>query len=199
MSFNLDNYVDVAERITQAKKQYPDLILRPFDPYEPYRFEEIEGKKFIIVVAAAYRTPDDPMPAVGMAWECVPGNTPYTRGSELMNAETSAWGRALAALGLATKKIATREEVEQAQARTVRHTSPPAEDVWATATNLVKNELGATDVDPELLTHQQVTKNAEAPSCQHGLMKFWAAAGKRGHYYCTQPKGSPTRCERVDA
>jgi hypothetical protein len=42
-----------------------------------------------------------------------PGRTPYTKGSELQNAETSAWGRAIVAVGAAdTKKgIASSEEV----------------------------------------------------------------------------------------
>jgi hypothetical protein len=54
-----------------------------------------------------------------MAWEPVPGKTPYTRGSELMVAETSAWGRALAAIGIATNKsVASAEEVRSARERT---------------------------------------------------------------------------------
>jgi hypothetical protein len=53
-----------------------------------------------------------------MAWEPVPGRTPYTKGSELMVAETSAWGRSLAAIGIATNKsIASAEEVRSARER----------------------------------------------------------------------------------
>ncbi|HEY7821467.1 MAG TPA: hypothetical protein VIG24_01465, partial [Acidimicrobiia bacterium] len=74
--------------------------------------------------ACAYRTPDDPAPGVGLAWEPVPGRTPYTRGSELMVAETSAWGRALAAIGIATNKsVASAEEVRSAQERSGRSQS----------------------------------------------------------------------------
>jgi hypothetical protein len=72
--------------------------------------------------AYAYRTPDDGRPGIGTAWEPVPGRTPYTRGSEVQNLETSAWGRAIAALGVATKAgIATAQEVEGAQARRVEY------------------------------------------------------------------------------
>jgi hypothetical protein len=47
-----------------------------------------------------------------LAWEVIPGKTPYTKDSEVQNAETSAWGRAIVAVGAATaKKIASREEV----------------------------------------------------------------------------------------
>ena len=48
-----------------------------------------------------------------MAWEPFPGRTPYTFNSELMNAETSAQGRAIvAALAADTRKgVASQEEV----------------------------------------------------------------------------------------
>ncbi len=68
---------------------------------------------FIVYSAAAYRTPDDPRPGVGMAWEPFPGRTPYTAASELMNAETSAWGRAIIAVLVSDSKqgVASRQEV----------------------------------------------------------------------------------------
>src|SRR5690606_40824121 len=74
-----------------------------------------------VVVAAAYRTPDDQRPGIGMAYEPYPGRTPYTRGSELQNAETSAWGRAIvAALAADTRRgIASAEEVRRSEERRV--------------------------------------------------------------------------------
>ena len=45
------------------------------------------------------------------AFEPIPGKTSYTKDSEVMNAETSAWGRAIVALGFETKKIASADEV----------------------------------------------------------------------------------------
>jgi hypothetical protein len=42
----------------------------------------------------------------------IPGKTPYTKDSEVENAETSAWGRAIAALGFEVhNSIASAEEV----------------------------------------------------------------------------------------
>jgi hypothetical protein len=69
---------------------------------------------FIVYAAAAYRTPDDLRPGVGMAWEPFPGQTPYTGQSELMNAETSAWGRAIVAVLASDSKagMASRQEVK---------------------------------------------------------------------------------------
>ena len=66
----------------------------------------------VTVKAWAYRTPDDPRPGIGHSYVNIPGATKFTRGSEIENAETSAWGRALAAIGIKTGKgIASREEI----------------------------------------------------------------------------------------
>jgi len=114
---SLDDYVDVAARIAEFRAKYPDGYLAPLDRGHPYRIEQVGDRTFIVVVAAAHRTPDDTSPGVGMAWEPFPGRTPYTKDSELMNAETSAWGRAIIALGAADAKrgIASLEEVRNRQ------------------------------------------------------------------------------------
>jgi hypothetical protein len=116
-----EDYVDVAERIRQFKERFPEGSLQSFgDP----KFQVITEKRedgqelthvFVMYCAAAYRTPDDERPGIGWAWEPVPGPTPFTKDSELMNAETSAWGRAIVALGFETKKIASAEEVRNRQ------------------------------------------------------------------------------------
>ena len=112
------DYIPVNERIALFVAKYPDGSLRPLWPDEPYRVLGEGETKWLVYGACAFRTPDDPAPGVGLAWEPVPGRTPYTRGSELMVAETSAWGRALAAIGIATNKsIASAEEVRSAQER----------------------------------------------------------------------------------
>jgi hypothetical protein len=124
MTFAPD-YVDVATRIAEFRDKYPDGSLQPHDPAIPYRVETIDGQAWIVVVAAAYRDDEDTRPGVGMAWEQYPGKTPYTRGSELQNAETSAWGRAIvAALAADTKRgVASADEV--------RNRSAEREQGWA--------------------------------------------------------------------
>ncbi len=106
------DYVDVAERIRQFKAAFPDGSLQHH--VEP-KMVSAGDKAFIMYAAAAYRTPDDPRPGIGWAWEPVPGPTPFTRDSELMNAETSAWGRAIVALGFDTKHVASSNEVQNRQ------------------------------------------------------------------------------------
>lgn len=118
MTVDLGSYIDVAARIAEFRGKHPDGSLQPADLTQPYRVQEIGGQTYIVVVAAAYRTPDDPRPGIGMAYEVFPGRTPYTKGSELQNAETSAWGRAIVAVLAADTRrgIASQEEVRNRRA-----------------------------------------------------------------------------------
>lgn len=118
MGFELSaDYKQVAERIADFKAKHPDGCLRPVNPDEPYRIEAINGSFFIVYAAAAYRSPEDPLPGIGVAFEPFPGRTPYTKDSELQNAETSAWGRAIVAvLASESKAVASAEDVRNRQA-----------------------------------------------------------------------------------
>lgn len=107
--FDLKDYVDVKTRIAEFYAKYPDgrlvtdVALGSSEPDDVPR---------IWVKALAYRTADDPHPGVGWSWMQLPGSTPYTRGSEIENAETSAWGRAIGALGIGiAASIATTDEI----------------------------------------------------------------------------------------
>lgn len=122
MAFDLDGYVDVAERIRVFYEKYPDGRLTSNMP--PFILTAA-GKDFVVVNARAYRSPDDQLPGDGWAWEPIPGPTPYTRDSELMNAQTAAWGRAIVALGFETKKIASAEEVRNRSANHEPQRSDP--------------------------------------------------------------------------
>lgn len=127
-SKSLDDYVDVAERIRIFRDRFPDGSLQPLDPSDPFQVLEVGGQTFIVYTAVAYRSPNDQLPGIAVSWEPFPGKTPYTAGSELMNAETAAWGRAIiAALVADSKKIASLDEVRaRRQAEAVGH--PSAED-----------------------------------------------------------------------
>lgn len=110
MGFSMDDYVDVADRLRQFKSAYPNGSLQQVS----LQFIDFAGKSWVVYTAAAYRTPDDLTPGHGTAWEPVPGTSNFKRDSEVMNAETSAWGRAIVAvLAAETKRIATRNEIPQ--------------------------------------------------------------------------------------
>ena len=104
MPRDLSDYVMVNERITAFREKYPEGSLQS---------EIVDLRDDLVVIKAfAFRTPDDPKPGIGHSALKIPGATPFTRGSEIENAETSAWGRALAALGFEVKRgIASAEEV----------------------------------------------------------------------------------------
>jgi hypothetical protein len=102
------DYIDVAARLMDMREKFPDLTMQQVK----MEFVQIAGKDWVVYTAAAYRTPDDQRPGIGTAWEPIPGPTPYTKDSEVQNAETAAWGRALVAIGASTKNgIASAEEV----------------------------------------------------------------------------------------
>ena len=129
--YNLDGYIDVPSRIKLFLARHPEGSLQMDEP----QFVEVEGKKWVIGRAYAYRTPDDPRPGIGTAWEIVPGTTPFTRGSEIQNLETSAWGRAIGALGIGIDaSIATLDEVQQAKERSkvMQTTEAIPDDPWQT-------------------------------------------------------------------
>ncbi len=149
-SKGLDDYIDVAQRIAEFRIKHPEGSLQPLNPGQPFEIREIAGTDkngkevrgtFIIYTAAAYRTPDDPRPGVGCAYEVFPGRTPYTAGSELQNAETAAWGRAIvAALAADTRAgVASQQEVRNRQAER----GQPAGDAWEQSTPAAPRQNGS--------------------------------------------------------
>lgn len=108
------DYVEVWERLKKFYETYADGRITTADT--PL-VVEADGKHYIVVHARAYRAPDDLLPGDGWAWEPVPGTTPFTKNSELMNAQTAAIGRAIVSVGLpASRKIASAEEVRNRKA-----------------------------------------------------------------------------------
>lgn len=110
--FSMDDYVDVAERLSDFKRDFPEGSLQQVS----LEFVKIADKDYVVYTAAAYRDQNDTRPGIGTAWEPIPGKTPYTKDSEVMVAETSAWGRAIVAVtGAGTKRIASKQEVQNRQ------------------------------------------------------------------------------------
>jgi hypothetical protein len=106
--FNMDDYVPVNERITAFYEQHPEGSLQS-------EIVELTPDR-VTVKAYAYRSDADPRPGIGHSSLAIPGSTSFTKGSEIENAETSAWGRAIAALGFEVKRgVATAEEVRNKQ------------------------------------------------------------------------------------
>jgi len=152
------DYIDVATRIIEFREKYPQGSLQSWrDPYViEVRITDTTFKSFMVYSAAAYRSPDDTLPGVGWAYEPIPGPTNFTRDSELQNAETAAWGRAMvAALAVDTKKgIASSEEVRNRQTKTT--------DAPAAKAPVAKREFSEEEKAQAFAVYTLVeTKNSE--------------------------------------
>jgi hypothetical protein len=111
----LPNYKTVPERIAEFAEKYPDGRLRQVS-VEFLR--DFGGADWIVYTAAALREEGDKRPGHGTAWERVPGLTNFTRNSEMQNAETSAWGRAIVATLAADTSKSDIATLEDKQSRT---------------------------------------------------------------------------------
>lgn len=158
-----DDYIEVKDRIIEFLAAYPTGSLQS----EPPVFMELDGRQVVMIRAAAYRSPDDPRPGIGTAWELIPGSTPFTRGSEVMVCETSAWGRAIVALGIAAHKgVASADEVRAANARRDTHNA----QVNAAAS------IGANHA-PNADTYTGGAANPPTDKQRRLLAKLWADCG----------------------
>jgi hypothetical protein len=108
--FDLGGYIEVKDRIAKFYELYAQGRLVTG---EVRLSNEPDGVPRVMVQGLAYRSPEDTHPGVGWSWMELPGKTTYTKGSELENTETSAWGRAIGSLGiLIDASIASAQEVE---------------------------------------------------------------------------------------
>jgi len=100
------DYVPVSERIKEFRSKYPEFQL----------VSEIVSLTETEVIFKASVIKDGVAVAVGHAME-VKGSTFINKTSHIENAETSAWGRALACFGILDESVASYEEVANAQAQ----------------------------------------------------------------------------------
>ena len=166
-----EGYIDVAARLAEMREIHPELTLQQVK----MEFLEVNGQSWVVYTAAAYRTPDDIRPGIGTAWEPIPGRTNFTRDSEVQNAETSAWGRALIAVGASTRQgIASAEEVRnrRAEQEDAQGSRPAAQTSRQNAARGPQNAPGA-DVERILAASTAEPGNEFLAS----LAKQWTEKG----------------------
>jgi hypothetical protein len=140
MAFDLKDYVTVSQRVAEFYKIHPDGRIVSDAP----QVVELANQVFISITTRVYRSPDDTLPCAGTAWEPFPGKTQFTRESEMMNAETSAIGRALAAAGImVSRSLASANEVQarQPDPKAKKTTSTPSKAPESPSDGLVPESV----------------------------------------------------------
>ena len=124
-AFNLGDYVDVPTRLAEALKRWPNLRIQETKPI----IVTVDNQQYVEISCTVWRDLDDLIPMIAYCWEPIPGRTPYTKGSEMMNASTSCLGRALGFLGMGIgKSIASRNEVQARQPSPIAPVVPMRDD-----------------------------------------------------------------------
>ena len=125
-AFNLGDYVDVPTRLAEALKRWPNLRIQETRPV----IVTVDNQAYVEISCTVWRDDTDPLPTTAYCWEPIPGRTPYTKGSEMMNASTSCLGRALGFLGMGIgKSIASRNEIQARQPAVVADVTPIRDDL----------------------------------------------------------------------
>jgi hypothetical protein len=197
MAFDIQNYTTVQERVTEFYTRYPNGSIQ----FEFMGVMDGDPTK-MWGVASAYRTADDTRPGVGTASEFIDGKSPYTKGSELQNLETSAWGRALASLGIGTSKgLSSKEEIIGSRERQAPGPAKPLEpavkvekpSIWGTHLEAEPTPEPSTDPWDE----NYVEPAPEVPICLHGPMSRRSGVSKKtgkpyAGYFCdSEPQCDP--------
>ena len=157
-SFDLNDYVQVNERIEKFYEKYPEGSIQT---------EIITNENGMVIFKAyAYRNNEDTKPATGHAME-KEGSSYINKTSHIENCETSAVGRALAMLGFEIKKsVASKEEVENA--RLQQEMMKPIGKEQATALVNTLKAQGFSDEDiGKSLAKYRVKKAEELTEAQY--------------------------------
>jgi hypothetical protein len=136
--------------VSAFRERYPEGSLQPANLAQPFGVVEVAGRVFVVHVAAAYRTPTDPRPAIGVAWVQAPADRP---GAEFEFVERAGQLRAVEAclaggpIVLAGDLAAPAREADQPpgelDARRMR-----AEQATATATRNRRRGAAASPAEP---------------------------------------------------
>lgn len=113
-------YTTVAKRVQMFREKHPDWLLQT---------ELVSRDAECVVMKASIAAPDGRIIATGHAEEYRKAST-INKTSALENAETSAIGRALAAMGLGGSEFASADEVAQALHLQSKGVHKPTDGAW---------------------------------------------------------------------
>ena len=144
-------YVEVKDRVVAFYAANPQGSLQS----EVVLFNE----NVVVMKAFAFRSPDDPRPGVGHSQMQIPGPTSFTKGSEIENAETSAIGRAIAALGFevhrsyaSANEISNKDETSDTSSSAKAQQAASSGSSNVAATPPLENETAGKDARDGLIS-----------------------------------------------
>ena len=192
-SFKLDDYVDVAARIKAWYEAYPDGRIET-----TMMHLDDKGVSFR---ALAYRgLGNDEQPAgTGHSFLAIPGSTPYTRGSEVENCETSAVGRALVMAGLPAKKVASSEEIASKGGVAKSEPKPAAKKQSDEALVAAALEIFNDEEDPAILDWVASINSASSSAELLAIGKDIASSNLAGERLQALQKAYKARKDALDA
>jgi hypothetical protein len=178
--FDLSGYVEVADRLREWYEKNPTarIVTTIVE----------QSEKRVTVKAEVFRKADDVFPAgVGHSALSIPGTTPYTRGAELENAETSAIGRALVAAGLPSKKVASADEVLAKRGAADAQVSRAATEIFSETETVVLAANPVAKIGAELAAgrcpvHSRDWAFKEGTSKAGKAYAFWSCGAKDDNY-----------------
>ena len=180
MSAFLEGYEDVNTRIKRFRAEFPSARMIA-------TIEDMDlAAGWILFKACIYREYEDYEPsATGYAFGSVKTLAPHMAKWFVEDAETSAYGRAIAALSPSDSRP-TKQDMEKVE---TSKTTYPSDDLWATLT--VKQTEVDTDTSTlgttlTLVKEALATPPAPAqnPYCRHGQMNFkTGTSAKTGKEY----------------
>jgi hypothetical protein len=196
MAFDISSYTTVQERVAEFYTRFPEgsiqfefMGIMPGDP------SKIWG------VARAYRSPEDVLPGIGTASEFIEGKSPYTRGSEIQNLETSCWGRACASLNIGTSKgLSSKEEIIGSRERQAPGPVKPKETTAVVTEPPRDSDIPVDEEESQrehILDPWDLNYVPEIPECLHGPMSRRSGISKKtgkpyAGYFCdNEPQCDP--------
>lgn len=186
VSIHGKDYKTVAYRVKEFRKEYPDFTIQT---------DLVEANDVLVIVKASIFNTESRLLATGYAEE-VRAASKINRTSALENAETSAIGRALSALGLGGSQYASADELVNALQQQ-NDTSKEVLDEWTSYMEVVRDNFDWVMYAKEAIANQDWQSLAGIwGDISHETMAILFRAPTKGGIFTTDERNA---CKGNDA